>query len=172
LARALYLIGVKLRRTFSNQLKQNQLRGYVMALVRFQPFDRDLSTRNFSDLLDDFFNEAVGQQGRGKFMPGMDVSETDDQYQVSFELPGMKKEDINISLEDGLLTVSGERKMEEDSNGKKFHRIERRYGEFTRSIQLPDNVDSDSVKASYHDGLLDITIDKSEDKVKKQIEIE
>jgi HSP20 family protein len=143
-----------------------------MALVRFQPFDRDLSTRNFSDLLDDFFNEAVGQTNRGKFMPGMDVSETDNQYLIAFEIPGMNKEDIQISLEDGLLTVSGERKMKNETDGEKFHRVERRYGEFSRSIQLPDNVDSDSVKATYKDGILNISVDKSEDKVKKQIEIQ
>ncbi|MGM0587015.1 MAG: Hsp20/alpha crystallin family protein [Bacteroidota bacterium] len=143
-----------------------------MALVRFQPFDRDLSTRNFSDLLDDFFNEAVGTQGRGKFMPGMDVSETDDQYQISLEIPGMNKEDINISMEKGLLTISGEREMEKESEGKKYHRVERRYGKFSRSLQLPDNVDADSVKANYKDGILTISVAKSEEEVKKQIEIE
>jgi HSP20 family protein len=143
-----------------------------MALVRFQPFDRDLSTRNFSDLLDDFFNEAVGTQGRGKFMPGMDVSETDDQYQINLEIPGMNKEDINISMEKGLLTISGEREMEKESEGKKYHRVERRYGKFSRSLQLPDNVDADSVKANYKDGILTISVAKSEEEVKKQIEIE
>lgn len=142
-----------------------------MAIARFQPWERDLTTRNFSDLLDDFFSEAVNK--REGFLPGIDVSETDTQFEINVTLPGMKKDDINISLENNLLTVSGERKFkdEETDENKKYHRVESRYGKFERSLQLPDNIDSDSVDATYEDGVLHITVEKSEDKVRKQIEI-
>ena len=142
-----------------------------MAIVRHTPFDQELSNRRFTDLLDDFFNEAVTSSNN--FMPGLDVSETDDQFQVNVELPGMKKEDIDVSLENNRLTVSGERSFEKehDKNGTKYHRVESRYGAFERSVQLPDNVDAESIEAAYEDGILKISIDKSEDKVRKQIEI-
>jgi len=141
-----------------------------MAIIRHTPFDQDLSNRRFSDLLDDFFNEAVTSSNN--FIPGLDVSETDDQFLVNVELPGMKKEDIDVSLEDNRLTVSGERSFEkEHDNGTKYHRVESRYGTFERTVQLPDNVDSESVSATYQDGILNISINKSENKVRKQIEI-
>jgi len=141
-----------------------------MAITRYSPFDRQLSTRRFSDLLDDFFNEAVSSSNA--FVPGIDISETDDQFQVAVELPGMERDDIEVSLENNILSVSGERKFEEKENGKKYHKVENHYGAFTRSVQLPDNVDSDSVDARYEDGILHINVDKSEDKVRKKIEIQ
>jgi len=140
-----------------------------MAIIRHTPFDQDLSNRRFSDLLDDFFNEAVTSSNN--FIPGLDVSETDDQFLVNVELPGMKKEDIDVSLDNGRLSISGERKFEKEEGGKKFHRVETRYGSFNRSFQLPDNVDEESINATYESGILNISIDKSEDKVKKKIEI-
>jgi len=140
-----------------------------MTLIKHTPFDRDLSTRRFSDLLDDFFNEAVTTSNT--FVPGIDVSETDDQFLVNVELPGMKKDDIDVSIENNRLTISGERKFKEEENGVKFHRVESRYGSFTRTIQLPDNVESDSITANYEDGILNISVDKSKDKVRKKIEI-
>ena len=141
-----------------------------MAITRYTPFDRELSTRRFSDLLDDFFNEAVSSSNA--FVPGIDISETDDQFQVQVELPGMERDDIEVSLENSVLTVNGERKFEEKENGKKFHKVESHYGTFSRSVQLPENVDADSVDAHYKDGILHISIDKSEDKVRKKIEIQ
>ena len=141
-----------------------------MAITRYTPFDRELSTRRFSDLLDDFFNEAVSSSNA--FVPGIDISETDDQFQVQVELPGMERDDIEVSLENNVLTINGERKFEEKENGKKFHKVESHYGTFSRSVQLPENVDADSVDAHYKDGILHISIDKSEDKVRKKIEIQ
>src|SRR5699024_541807 len=106
------------------------------------------------------------------FVPGIDISETDEQFLISAEIPGVKKEDINVDLEKGRLVISGERIFENEEEGKTFHRVESRYGSFNRSFQLPDNVDKDSIQASYKDGLLNITIDKNKKEVaKKQIEI-
>jgi HSP20 family protein len=120
--------------------------------------------------MDEFFNDAVSAR-RDNFVPNIDISETDTQFLISAELPGMKKDDIDISLENSRLSISGERSFENEEEGKKFHRVETKYGSFNRSFQLPDNVDETSIQAKYEDGLLNITIDKSEEKVKKQIEI-
>lgn len=141
-----------------------------MALTRYNRPQKDIMSKRFSDIMDEFFNDAV-QTRRDTFVPSIDVSETDDQFLISAELPGMNKEDINISLENGRLSISGERSFEKEDKGKKYHRVESSYGAFERSFQLPDNVDAESISASYENGLLDISIDKSEEEVKKQIEI-
>lgn len=144
-----------------------------MALTNYTPNrveDRDLFPKRFSDVLDEFFNDVVSRR-RDRFVPGIDVSETADQFEVTVELPGMKKEDININLENNQLTVSGERKFKNEEKNKKYHRVESQYGEFTRSFMLPDNIDEESIEARYEDGLLHITIDKDEEKVSKKIEI-
>jgi HSP20 family protein len=105
------------------------------------------------------------------FVPSIDVSETEDQFVIEAELPGMKKADINISLKNGRLAISDERRFESEKEGKTFHRVETKYGSFNRSFQLPDNIDEESINASYKNGLLNISIQKSVDKVKKQIKI-
>lgn len=141
-----------------------------MTLMRYSRPDNNLMSKRFSDIMDEFFNDVVNTR-KDSFVPGIDISETEEQFLISAELPGMKKEDISVNLENGRLSISGERKFEKEEKGKTFHRVETKYGSFNRSFQLPDNVDEESVKASYENGLLNISIDKAEDKVKKQIEI-
>lgn len=141
-----------------------------MALTRFTRPENDIMSKRFSDIMDEFFNDAVRTR-RDTFVPSIDVSETDDQFLISAELPGMSKEDIDISLENSRLTISGERSFEKEDKGKKYHRVESSYGSFERSFQLPDNIDAESISASYENGVLNISIDKSEEEVKKQIEI-
>lgn len=141
-----------------------------MTLVRYNQPGNGLLSRNFSDIMDEFFNDVASNR-RDSFTPGIDISETDNQFQVSVELPGMNKEDIDINLDNGRLTISGERTFKNEEKEKTYHRVETRYGSFTRSFQLPDNIDEESISAAYENGLLNITIDKSEDKVKKQIKI-
>lgn len=141
-----------------------------MTLVRYNRPNGNLMSKNFSDIMDEFFNDVV-RTNRDSFVPGIDISETDNQFLISAELPGMKKEDIDISVDNGRLSISGERKFEKEEEGKTFHRVETRYGSFNRSFQLPDNVDAESVKATYENGILNISIEKAEDKVKKKIEI-
>lgn len=140
-----------------------------MAILRQNPLDRELSTKRFSDLLDDFFNDAVATSN--SFVPGIDIAETDTQFLIEAELPGLKKEDIDVSLENNQLTISGERSFKEENNGAKYHRVESKYGSFVRSIQLSENIESGSVSASYKNGILHITLDKSEEKARKQITI-
>ncbi len=141
-----------------------------MALRRYNKPSNELLSKRFSDIMDEFFNDAVTAR-RDNFVPSIDISETEDQFLISAELPGMKKDDINISLENSRLSISGERSFKNEEKGKKFHRVETQYGSFERSFQLPDNVDQESIQATYEDGLLNISIDKSENEVKKQIEI-
>jgi HSP20 family protein len=97
-----------------------------------------MSTR-FSDIMDDFFNDVVSSR-QESFVPGMDISETENEFHISAELPGMKKDDININLENGRLSISGERSFKNEEDGETYHRVETHYGSFNRSFQLPDNV--------------------------------
>lgn len=141
-----------------------------MTLMQYNRPGNQLMSKRFSDIMDDFFNDVVSTN-RDRFVPGIDISETENQFRISAELPGMNKEDISIDLENGRLSISGERSFKNEEDGETFHRIETQYGSFNRSLQLPDSVDEESIKASYENGLLNITIDKNADKVKKQIEI-
>lgn len=141
-----------------------------MTIMKYNRPTRDVFSRNFSDIMDEFFNDVVNRR-TDSFVPGIDISETDDQFLISAELPGMKKDDINVSLDNGQLTISGERKLEREEDGQTYHRVETKYGSFSRSFQLPDNVDEESINAKYENGLLHISINKTEDKVKKKIEV-
>lgn len=140
-----------------------------MTLVNYTRPKTNLQNRRFSDILDEFFNDINTRTD--SFTPSVDISETEKEFEVSVALPGMNKDDINIDLDNGRLTISGERKFENEEKSKNFHRVESRFGSFTRSFQLPDSIDEESITAKYDNGLLTITIAKSEDKVKKQIEI-
>ncbi len=153
-----------------NQLKLKK-EDSIMALIKYTRPNTDLFSRNFNDIVDEFFNNASPNYRKDSFMPSVDVSETDTQFEVSVELPGLKKEDINVDLEKGRLTISGERKFKNDEEGKNYHRVETQYGKFSRSFYLPDTIDEDSILAKYEDGILNISINKSDEKVKKQIEI-
>ncbi len=141
-----------------------------MKLMQYTRPRNELMNKRFSDIMDEFFNDAVNTKNNS-FVPGIDISETDDQFLISAQIPGMKKDDIKINLENGQLAISGERSFKNEEDGKTFHRVETNYGSFNRSFQLPDNVDEESIKASYEDGLLNISVNKTENKVKKQIEI-
>lgn len=141
-----------------------------MTLIKYNRPSTDVRSKRFSDVMDEFFNDVV-RTSRDSFVPGIDISETEDEFLITAELPGMKKEDISVNLDNNRLTISGERKFEKEESGKKFHRVETSYGTFNRSFQLPDNVEEESISASYENGLLNISIKKTEDKIKKKIKI-
>ncbi|MDX5328264.1 MAG: Hsp20/alpha crystallin family protein [Marinobacter sp.] len=109
---------------------------------------------------------------RSDWAPAVDIKETADAFTVEAELPGMNKDDVKVTVHDGVLTIQGERKSEEETKDKKLHRIERFYGSFMRRFTLPDNVDENSVKANFKDGLLTLSIQKAEPKEPKAIEVE
>ena len=109
---------------------------------------------------------------RSDWAPAVDIKETPEAFMVEAELPGMSKDDVKVTVHDGVLTIQGERKSEEETKDKKLHRIERFYGSFMRRFTLPDNVDENSVRANFKDGLLTLSIQKAEPKEPKAIEVE
>ena len=133
-------------------------------------FDED-----FDDIFEGFFRpmrvfEEAPQRG---LPPPVDVSENDNEYIVRAELPGVKKEDINVTLEDGVLTISGESKSEtEEKKGGRVIRQERRYGKYMRSLRLGTQVDEHKTKAKYKDGVLDLVLPKAESVKPKRIAVD
>lgn len=141
-----------------------------MTLIKYSQPNRDIFGKRFSDIMDEFFNDAVATRQQS-FAPSIDISETDTHYLIDVEVPGVDKKDIELNVENNTLTISGERKFEKKEEGKHYHRVESSYGSFSRSFTLPDNVKDDTIQATYNNGILNITIDKSEQKMKKQIKI-
>jgi HSP20 family protein len=145
------------------------------ALMRWDPF-RELE--DMSERLNRMFNRPAGRSTDGKeaitvadWIPTVDIAETDTDYQIKAELPEVKKEDVKVTVEDGVLTIQGERRHETEEKGKKYHRVERSYGSFVRSFTLPDHVDDAKVKAEYKDGMLHLHLPKSEKAKPKAIDI-
>ena len=103
--------------------------------------------------------------------PSVDICETEEEISVLVEIPGMKKEDIAVSIQDNVLTISGEKKQEEEKKDVNYHRVERMYGSFERSFSLPTAVQVDKIKASYKDGVLNVTLPKSEEAKPKEIDV-
>jgi HSP20 family protein len=146
------------------------------ALTRWDPF-RELEDmhRRLSSLVDDesFVRRRNGKESMtvAQWSPTVDIVEDEKHYVIKAELPEVKKEDVHVRVENGVLVITGERKAEKEEKNKKYHRIERSYGSFARSFMLPDNVDAEKVSASYKDGLLSVTLAKSEKAQPKQIEV-
>ncbi len=131
-----------------------------------RPYDRDM----FSTLFEDFGLPTVFTEER-EFMPAFDVSETENELIITAEVPGMDKKDLDIHLSEGVLTVKGEKKQETEEKKENYHCVERRYGAFSRTMRLPVDVDTDKVDAAYKDGVLKITLPKSETAKPRKIEV-
>ncbi len=139
---------------------------------KWEPFRDMLSLRADMDRL---FSSLFGggyEEREGLWAPVVDIEEDNDTILVKAEIPGMKKEDIKVSVQSNILTITGERKHESETKNKTFHRVERSYGKFSRMITLPTDVDSDKVKATYKDGILNITLPKPEAVKPKHIDVE
>jgi HSP20 family protein len=106
-----------------------------------------------------------------EWAPLVDITEDDKEYLIKAELPEVKKEDVKVTVENGVLTITGERKFEKEERGKKYHRIERAYGSFARSFTLPDDADAAKVNAEFKDGVLKVHLAKSEAAKPRQIEV-
>ena len=96
------------------------------------------------------------------WMPTVDISETENGYEIRAELPGVSEDDVNVSVTDNVLTVKGEKRQEEETEGKNYHRVERRYGSFQRSFTLPRHIETEAIKAEFKDGVLTLGIPKAE----------
>ncbi len=107
----------------------------------------------------------------GDWVPLVDIAETDKAFEIKVEIPDVKKENVKVTVDNRVLTIWGEREQEKEEEGKKFHRVERSYGVFTRSFTLPDNVDENKVTASFKDGMLNIQIQKAKVAKQKAIEV-
>lgn len=146
----------------------------MMELVRWEPFE---GLNRIQSRINDLFEETFGRPRMpqtapaGVWYPPVDILESKDSYLIRAELPGMKKEDFNLELKDGTLTLSGERRFEEPANGVEYHRLERLAGKFTRSFFLPQTVKQDGIKATYRDGILEVYVPKAEEAKPKQIAI-
>ena len=142
-----------------------------MELIRWEPFDQFNKIHSrLNELFEDNFNQSpVGANSR--WAPAMDVLESREAYIIRAELPGMKKEDINVELKDGTLTLSGERKSEELAQGVEYRSVERVNGKFVRSVILPKTVNHDAIRASYKDGILEIHVPKVEEAKPRQITV-
>lgn len=107
----------------------------------------------------------------GDWAPRVDISESDKEFHIKAEIPEVQKEDVTVTVDNGVLSIRGERKQEKEDKGKKYHRLERYYGSFMRSFTLPDNVDESKIDASFKDGMLNLRIPKTAEAKAKVIDV-
>ena len=146
-----------------------------MAIVRWEPF-RELSTlqNEMNRLFNTVFDAPAPGNGGStlrRWMPAMDLVETDDHFVLRADLPGVSEDDVKIEFEDGTLTVSGERRAEHESKDEGYYRVERAFGSFSRSLTLPQGIDPAAVGASFDRGVLEVRIPKPEQRKPRRIEI-
>jgi HSP20 family protein len=153
-----------------------------MLRTQWYPFEDLRSTQDerTRDQIDRLFAHALGLHGQWQsatgastpaWAPALDIAERKDAYLVTVELPGVKLDDLEITLEDGLLTIQGERHVTNDASDQNFHRVERRYGTFRRSITLPAHVMADGIEATADNGVLQIVVPKMEEVTPKRIQV-
>lgn len=143
-----------------------------MELMKWTPF------REIEDIFDRYARglrslgrTEAGPLATGEWAPRVDIVETDKEFSIKAEIPEVKKEDVKIRVDNGVLMISGERKQEKEEKGKTFHRVERFYGSFTRSFALPDTVDQTKIGASFKDGMLNLSLPKTAGAQPKAIEV-
>ena len=154
----------------------------MMLRTQWYPFEDLRSTQDerTQNQIDRLFAHALGLHGQWQsatgastraWAPALDIAERKDAYLVTVELPGVKLDDLQITLEDGLLTIQGERHFAHDSSEQQFHRVERRYGAFRRAITLPAQVEAEQIEASADNGVLQIVVPKMEEAKAKRIQV-
>jgi HSP20 family protein len=152
----------------------------MTTMMRWDPFQDLRSAQDEMAQMSPMLAHALGlharQQGNDRAMttawaPALDISERKDAYLVTVEVPGVEAEDLDITMEDGLLTIKGERQFTSESSEQQFHRVERRYGAFRRSITLPAQVQADHIEATFDNGVLQIVVPKAEEAKPKRIQV-
>jgi HSP20 family protein len=144
----------------------------MAAVTRFSP-GRDVSSVH--DEMERMFRAAFGDRAAttaGAFTPILDVEENDDTFTLYIELPGVDPDEVEVSLEENVLTIAGERRFYDEKDAEGFRRIERHFGRFHRAVRLPDRVDPDKVDASFRDGMLTITVPKAEEAKPRRIQVQ
>jgi HSP20 family protein len=146
-----------------------------MSIVKYDPF-RDL--RSLQDEVNRLFSMSFPRSGgqqdeimRGAWTPSVDIYEGKDEIVLEAELPGMKPEDVDVSIENNIITIRGERRFEKKDESDNYHRVERSYGSFARSFTLPRNVVGDQAKADFSNGVLHVTLPKREEEKARKIQI-
>ena len=146
-----------------------------MALIRWEPA-REINSlqQEMNRLFGSFFDTPTPSAGNGprRWIPAMDLVETDEHFVLRADLPGMSEGDIDLSLEDNVLTVSGERKSEHEEKREGFYRVERAFGSFSRSLTLPEGVDGDAIAATFDSGVLEVRIPKPEQRKPRKLQIQ
>ncbi|MCW8931512.1 MAG: Hsp20/alpha crystallin family protein [Gammaproteobacteria bacterium] len=140
-----------------------------MTLARWNPF------REIDGVFNPYYTGLLTKPSddtSSEWSPLADITETKDAFHVKAELPGVKKEDVDVSLSNGVLTLKGERKTEEETKDEKQHRIERFHGTFVRRFDLPDNIDQSAITANYVDGVLDLMIPKTTKKSPETLKVD
>ena len=152
-----------------------------MALIRWEPARELVSLQNEMNRLFGTFFDSTGSPAGGnetgsaasapRWVPAMDLVETADHFVLRADLPGLGEEDVNIELEDNVLTVSGERKSEHEERSEGYYRVERASGGFSRSLTLPEGVNADGIEASFHNGVLEVRVPKPEERKPRRVAI-
>jgi len=137
-----------------------------MALIRWEP------ARELNSLFSSIFDTPTGSVSAGRrWLPAMDLVETDDHFVLRADLPGLSEDDVDVTLENDVLTVSGQRKAETETREKGYYRVERASGSFRRSLSLPEGVDPDSIEANFDKGVLEVRIPKPEQRKPRKVAI-
>jgi HSP20 family protein len=142
-----------------------------MAIVRWDPTREVDSLQSEVNRLFAFFEGRPANGALRRWVPPMDLVETDDHLVLRADLPGLDSDDVNIEVKDGVLTVSGERKTEHEERADGFYRVERAFGGFSRSMSLPQDVDAERIDASFDKGVLEVRIPKPEERKPHRVEI-
>jgi HSP20 family protein len=147
-----------------------------MALIRWEPVAELNSLQNeMNRLFNTFFDQPTSTSRAGgqarRWIPAMDLVETRDHYVLRADLPGLFEEEVNVQLQDNVLTISGERKPQHETEPEGYYRLERAFGGFSRSLTLPDGIDPDAVQAHFDRGVLELRIPKPEQKKPRQVQI-
>jgi len=146
-------------------------------MVRMTKWDpvREMArvSEDMTRLVDELFGNRMARESvRGSWVPPVDIRETDEAIEIHAELPGFSAEDVDVTVENGVLTIRGERNLEEAREGETWHRIERAYGVFERAFQVPRNVDATKVKAQFTNGVLQLTLPKREESKPRSIKVQ
>ena len=146
-----------------------------MAIVRWEPLREFSTLQNEMNRLFNTVFDTPAPAGNGgalrRWLPAMDLVETEDHFVLRADLPGLAEDDVNIEVEDRVLTVSGERKAEHEMSKEGYHRVERAFGAFSRSLTLPEGIDPDAVGASFERGVLEVRIPKPEQRKPRKVSI-
>jgi HSP20 family protein len=143
-----------------------------MAIVRWDPVrELDSLQSDMNRLFDGFFGGRAGNDQHRRWIPAMDLVETEDRLVLRADLPGLEEDDVNIEVKDGVLTISGERKSEHEEKGEGFYRVERAFGSFSRSLTMPQGIDTDAISADFDRGVLEVKIPKPEERKPTRVQI-